>query len=440
MKTYSSLRIERAIVLGFLLVILTGAFFIWLFGLIYSLPLSPLDALFTATSATCVTGLTVTDTAGMPVQSQVIVMLLIQLGGLGVMTVTTAMLMLLRQRVGVHEGLYLAGSLNVDSPSGAASLVLRVWGIALIVELLGACLLFFEFRHSMSFGMAVWYSIFHSISAFCNAGFALYSDNLSSYSQTILLPSVIMGLIVLGGMGYHVLYELCTAPISKRKMSPHAVLVLRMTGILIAAGGVLIFAAERQASLAELDGYGWKLWNSFFLSVSSRTAGFNTIPVEQVSSPGALIVIALMLIGASPGSTGGGLKTTTFALMCLSTIRHITGARQTLFCQRAITSKSVLMALTLAMLYVFVFISGGAALYISENLGLKEAFFEAASALGTVGLSLGVSPNLSSAGKWIVVLMMFLGRVGVLTFVFSLRGHQVEFDNVIYPEADIPIG
>ena len=441
MRTYSSLKIERAIVVGFLSVISAGALFIWSFGRIYARPIPLLDAFFTATSATCVTGLIVTDTALLPVPSQVTVSVLIQLGGLGVMTVTTGLLLFVKGRVGLHEGLYLAGSLNVSTPSGARSLVLRVWGIAFLVESCGAVLLFFGFRQRMPFWDAVWHAAFHSVSAFCNAGFSLHTDNLLSYSQTLAVPAAIMALIVIGGLGFLVFDELCFALLSRRKkLSPHAALVLWMTLSLILAGALLLFLAERRASLAELEGWGWKLWNSLFTSVSSRTAGFNTAPMERTSALGVFWLTLLMLIGASPGSTGGGLKTTTFGLMCLSTFHHLQRTPRALFRRRSIAPHSVLMALTLAMTYLFAFLSGGVALYSLSPVSLQAALFEVASALGTVGLSLGITPQLPPAGKGLLILMMFLGRVGILTFVFGFTGHRVAPDNVAYPQADIPIG
>ncbi|MDO4785490.1 MAG: potassium transporter TrkG, partial [Fretibacterium sp.] len=236
-RTYSSLLVERTIVLGFLSLIAAGALFLWGFGLLYGVPVSLLDSFFTATSATCVTGLAVTDTALMPFPSQVTILILIQFGGLGIMTVTTALLLFLRRRIGVREGLYLAGGLNVDSPSGARTLVLRVWGIALLIELAGAILLFIGFRETLPPLRAVWFAVFHSVSAFCNAGFSLFDGNLNAYAQGILVPGTVMLLIVLGGLGFLVLYELWRLPRSREvRLSPHAALVLQVTTGLVLFG------------------------------------------------------------------------------------------------------------------------------------------------------------------------------------------------------------
>lgn len=440
MKTYSSLRIERTILIGFLSVITAGALFIWAFGIAYARPISFLDAFFSATSATCVTGLTVTDPALMPFPSQVALLVLIQLGGLGVMTVTTALLLFMRQRIGIHEGLYLASGLNMESPSGAKSLVTRVWTIALLVELIGCALLYLGFRENFPPSTALWYAIFHSISAFCNAGFSVFSDNLSSYSQTILIPGVIMALITLGGLGFLVIHELWSSAASHRRLSPHTVLVLRFSAILIVAGTLFFFMADSRENLAGLSNRGWKLWNALFMSISSRTAGFSTTPMGTMSGFGAFVVIVLMLIGASPGSTGGGMKTTTFGLLWLSTFANVKGEDDVIFRNRLVPQSNVLLALTVATIYISTVLLGAALLRMIEPHSFKALLFEASSAMGTVGLSLDLTPRLSSESKIILILLMFWGRVGILTFVYGFTGRRRKPGHVAYSETGIPVG
>ena len=257
MKTYSSLRVERTILLGFLSVITAGALFIWAFGIAGGRPISLIDSFFTATSATCVTGLTVTDTALLPFPSQIVILVLIQLGGLGIMTVTTVLLLFLRQRISIHEGLYLASGLNIDSPSGAKNLVLRVWSIAFLVEALGCAVLFFGFRENYAPLPALWYALFHSVSAFCNAGFSVFSENLARYACTLLIPGTVMLLITLGGFGFLVLHEFWSSAGNNRPLSPHTVLVLRVSGLLVAAGTILLLMADAQGSLAGLPTAGF---------------------------------------------------------------------------------------------------------------------------------------------------------------------------------------
>ena len=440
MRTYSSLRIERAILVGFLSVITAGALFLWAFGRFYEQHITFLDAFFTSTSATCVTGLIVTDTALLPFPSQVTLMVLIQLGGLGVMTVTTALLLFMRRRIGIHEGLYLASGLNVDLPSGARSLVLRVWTIAFLIELAGAFFLYLGFREHFTPNEALWQALFHSVSAFCNAGFSTFSDGLVAYSQTLLVPAVIMVLIVAGGLGFLVIYELWLSVRSAKHISPHTVLVLRMSAILIVAGALFFGVSDHQNSLLLLRSWGWKAWNALFMSISSRTAGFNTVPMANLSGFGAFALICLMLIGASPGSTGGGMKTTTFGLLWLSTFSNLKGGESVIFRKRLIPQSNVLLALTVGMTYISTVLIGTLFLAVLEPYGLKELLFESASAMGTVGLSLDLTPHLSSPSKIVLILLMFWGRVGILTFVYGFTGRKRNPGRVTYPETGIPIG
>lgn len=439
-RTYSSLHIERTIVLGFLSLIAAGAFLLWGLGIFYEVPISLIDSFFTATSAACVTGLVVTDTAQMPFLSQVTLLLLIQFGGLGVMTVTTAFLLFMRRNIGVREGLYLAGGLNADSPSGARALLLRVLGIAFLIELAGAALLFIRFRETLPFLQAVWFALFHSISAFCNAGFSLYSANLVAHAQDILTLGTVMMLIILGGLGFLVLYELWRLPRREGHLSPHSALVLQVTAGLILFGTLLFFLAERSRSLTEVGSLGWQIWNALFMSVSSRTAGFNTMSMGTMSGIGIFVLVFLMSVGASPGSTGGGLKTTTLGLMLLSTLRHLRRKQQVVYRGRLIASDNVLLALTLAVLYSLVLLTGAWLLGELEPFPFRSLLFEAASALGTVGLSLGITSGLSSPGKAVLIVLMFLGRVGILTFVIGFSGTKMESDNVSYVETSISIG
>lgn len=440
MKTYSSLKIERTILLGFLSVITAGAFFIWVFGMLWGDPISFLDAFFTSTSATCVTGLIVTDTALLPFPSQLTLLVLMQLGGLGVMTVTTAIFVFMRKRIGIHEGLYVAGGLNHDTPSGARLLVLRVWKIALLIEVIGGLLLYRGFADRFSTGDALWYAVFHSVSAFCNAGFSTFSDGLLSFSNGFIVPGTTMFLIVCGGMGFLVLHELWCFIRSPKRLSPHTVLVLRMTLLLSLGGAILYLISEKDASLGALSSWGLKLWNALFMSITSRTAGFNTVPMGTMSGFGAFLIICLMIIGASPGSTGGGIKTTTFGLLWLSTFNIMKGEERIIFRKRTISQDSALFALTVSMLYLSAIFLGTIFLRLLEPHSFRELLFEATSAMGTVGLSLDLTGKLGNPSKVVLIMLMFLGRVGVLTFVYGFAGRKRGAGNVEYPEAGIPVG
>lgn len=441
MRTYSSLRVERAILIGFLSIITAGALFIWAFGLAYGRPIGFLDAFFTATSATCVTGLVVTDTAMLPLPSQVTLLVLIQLGGLGVMTVTTALLVFLKRRIGIHEELYLASGLNVDLPSGARGLVVRVWSIAFLVELAGAVLLFGGFKRHFNWEEAAWYAVFHSISAFCNAGFSVFSDNLAPYAETLLVPGTIMLLITLGGLGFLVLHELWNFVTRKNaRLSPHTALVGGVSVMLTAAGTVLYLIAEQNVSLGGEPSWIWKTWNALIMSVSSRTAGFNSVPMRDMSGFGAFVMICLMMIGASPGSTGGGMKTSTFGLLWLSTFSHLRGEENVVFRNRLIPMSNVLLALSVTTVYIATVFMGAGLLRLMEPHGFKQLLFESASAMGTVGLSLDLTPRLCAPSKIVLILLMFWGRVGILTFVYGFTGRGKKPGHVTYAETGIPVG
>lgn len=249
-----------------------------------------------------------------------------------------------------------------------------------------------------------------------------------------------MMLVVLGGLGFLVLYELWRLPRGEGRLSPHAALVLQMTTGLILLGTLLLFTAESDYSLIGAGNWGWRLWNSLFLSVSSRTAGFNTLPMTGMSGVGILVLVFLMIVGASPGSTGGGLKTTTFGLMLLSTLRHLGRRNGVVYRRHSIPSDSVQEALTLTILYGLILLVGALLLGRTETFPFRSVLFEAASAIGTVGLSLGVTPGFSEAGKAILIVMMFLGRVGILTFAIGFSGRRPEADNVSYAETHISIG
>ncbi|GAB1400260.1 TrkH family potassium uptake protein [Aminivibrio sp.] len=439
MKTYSSLKIEKTIILGFLLLIAAGTLLLWAFNSRSPVPLNFLDALFTSTSAVCVTGLIVVDTGkDLTLASQWVVMLLIQLGGLGVMTAATTTMVLLGHRIKIRERILFTGGLGIDTPSGAVKLIFRILFITLIIEAAAVIPLVFVLSRSMGASEALFHGIFHSVSAFCNAGFSTLPGGLEGFANQYILPGTVMILIVTGGLGFLVIGELWLHLTERTRLSPHAVLVLQVSSILILAGTVLFFLSDRTAGLSPLS-LPLKVWNALFQSVTARTAGFNTIPLRAVSSLGIFLLSLLMIIGASPGSTGGGIKTTTAGVLFFSSLSEIQG-RRAVYRNRTIADENIRRALAISFLYLLTVLTGVILLSLFEELPFRTLLFEAISAMGTVGLSLGITPSLSPPGKIVIILLMFWGRVGILTFIFGMVSRDRTISKISYAETNIPVG
>jgi len=397
-----------------------------------------IDAIFTATSATCVTGLIVQDTpAYFSTFGQMVILVLIQLGGLGIMTYSAFLALVFgrftlgRRRV-VQE--------MMDEERNVLSMIYYIFKMTFLIETIGALILFlrwiFYFKNPTQ---TVYLSIFHSISAFCNAGFSLFSNSLEGFVNDPVVNLVIMSLIIFGGLGFIVVYEIVNRIKNKRKMfTTHTRLVLMTSTILIIAGFLIIFFFEFDGTLLHYPLSG-KLWASLFQAVTPRTAGFNTIAVSSLSTVTLTIIIIFMFIGASPGSTGGGIKTSTFAILLLSLRSILKGKEDIEVYNRTISSSIVYKAVALAVgstiVLSFLFIL----LLVLENKPFFPLLFEAVSAFGTVGLSMGITPDLTTPGKILIIMLMYAGRIGPLTLGFALmRG--ITRGRVRYPEAKVMIG
>lgn len=425
--------------IGFLALICTGTLSILLLNA-GSRPLRFVDALFTATSAVCVTGLTVVDTGkDLAPASQAALLLLIQLGGLGVMTATTALALLMRQRIGLRQRMFFAGGVGLDSPSGVVRLLIRILVLTFAIEGAGAIPLYWGFiRAGLSPGQSLYNAVFHSVSAFCNAGFSLFSENLEGFSESIIVPGTVMVLVVLGGLGFIVLSELKEMFRGSARISVHSRLVLSTTAGLVLFGTVGLLLCEWNQSLGAMSS-GWKAWNGLFSSITPRTAGFDTVAPATFSSAGLFIVILLMIVGASPGSTGGGFKTTTMAVLLVSTWNAIKGRHEVHLWGRRISFRTIQAAITVIVLYLGTLGLGLMALVLLEPFPFRSLIFEAASAMGTVGLSLGVTSRLGDGGKMVLILLMFWGRVGIVTFLYGLMKQEAR-GKISYPDAEIPVG
>ena len=421
---------SRLVLASFAAFILLGAALLYLPAMQAPEGVGFLDCLFTSTSAVCVTGLITVDTAtAWSPWGQGLILVLLQAGGLGIMTFSVALLYLARKRPGPRAHLALKGALG-PVPGGEMSRLVRdVFLYTFVLEGIGAGVLFLRFLKDFPAPQALAQAVFHSISAFCNAGFSLFGDSLVGYATDPTVNLTVMGLIVLGGLGFVVLRELASRlPWRKaapaRRMSLQARLVLATTGVLIVGGAAALLAAE---ALAKGPAWQQGIWTLAFQTITPRTAGFNTIPMNSLSNASLVIIMLLMFIGASPGSTGGGIKTTTIAVLFSLGLNRLKGRPGAQAWGRAVPERQVEMALLLALGTALVLITAVvllAAVGLADGGHVRRDFlhlaFEAVSALGTVGLSLGVTPELTPAGKVIIIVLMFVGRLGPLAFVYSL--------------------
>ena len=418
-RTSSSFQV---ILGGFVLLILLGA-------LILTLPICSrdrtftpfMDTLFTSVSASCVTGLIVHDTAThWSLFGQMIILVLIQIGGLGVITVALTFFRLSGRRISLSQRNMMQQSISAPQVGGIVRRTGFIIRGSLCVELCGAVLLSPVFIRDFGFFKGLWYSLFHSVSAFCNAGFDLMGvrekfSSLTTYGTDHWVNLVIMALIVVGGLGFLVWEDLRANGLRFRRWRLMTKLVLVTSGVLILVPAVLNFLLEYR----DLP-FGPRVLASLFQSVTTRTAGFNTTDLTQMSEPGILQMIFLMLVGGSPGSTAGGMKTTTVAVLFLAGMT-VFRRRDDVECFRRRIGQDVIRnAGTILFLYLALFCLGSAVLCRVEGLPLLTCMFEVGSAVGTVGLSLGITPSLHSASRIILMILMYLGRVGALTLVYAL--------------------
>ncbi|MFC2171170.1 TrkH family potassium uptake protein [Acidobacteriota bacterium] len=453
LKAYLQRRPSVQLVLAFAALIALGALLLSLPGMQEPAGQHGLiTALFTATSAVCVTGLTVVDTGTeFSPAGQVVVLVLIQLGGLGILTVSTwTILTLGKRRLG------LAGRMVLEETHGSLAdidpgrLLKQIILFTFVTEAVGTLLLFFRFLFDYPAPRALWLALFHAVSAFCNAGFCLFPDSLTSYQQDLYVNVVIMALIIAGGLGFIVVSDLiqrARTPKGQITLSLHTRTVLWMTAVLLVSGFCLFFlfeGADAEGGLSLED----RILPSAFLSVTSRTAGFNSIDTGSLGNASLLVLILFMIIGASPGSTGGGVKTTTIAIvlaMLRSNLRNRT--RTEIFC-RTIPRDLVAKALTILIAFigtvavVSLLIELAEFGHFSQDMvrdRFLEHLFEVVSALGTVGLSTGITAQLTSVSKSLLMVCMFVGRLGPLLIADSLIGMRKELD-YRYPEERTMVG
>lgn len=414
----------RLIAVSFALVILVGTFLL-------CLPVSsaagvwtdPIDALFTATSATCVTGLIVYDaSAHWSLFGQIVILVLIQVGGIGFMTVITLFSFFLKRQLSLHERRLLLQSAGALHMSGVTATFRQIILGTLVIEGIGAALLSIRF-YPMFGKKGIWYAIFHSVSAFCNAGMDLLGNTGSvsfvGYRDDVLVTGTLMFLIIMGGLGFLVWNDLLHSRFRFRKMELHTKLVLSVSAVLIVGGALLLYLTERETSLAGLS-EPQKLWASLFQSVTTRTAGFVTVDQASLSDSGSLISMFLMFIGGSPGSTAGGAKTTTVAVFLLCSWQLARNRQSVVAFKRRIDDRIVRQAGAVICFYLSIVLIATALICTLEPFGLREVLFEATSAIATVGLSMGMTPLLGTVSKLVLILLMYAGRLGGLSIFLAL--------------------
>jgi len=399
-----------------------------------------INALFTATSATCVTGLIVLDTGkDFSTFGQLVILILLQCGGLGIMTMSTMFAFLVGKKISLRQRLIMQESLNQFSIGGLVRLAKYILIFTAAIEITGAIILFFCWQRIYSPLQALYLAVFHSISAFCNAGFSLFSDSLIRYKGDLAINLTFIILIILGGIGFLVLLEL----FQYRKngiLSLHARLALKISFILTLIGFIMIFFIESQniSSMGNLD-FSEKIYSSIFQSITARTAGFNTIHIGSMQNATLFLMIILMFIGASPSSTGGGVKTTTFGLLILYVWSSLKGKEEIQIFKRRISQDIIVKALTVITLSLGLVIIMTTLLSYTEGEDFIKVLFEVVSAFGTVGLSTGITSSLSIAGKIIIIITMFTGRIGPLSLALSLIQKR-EPEMIRYPEEKIMVG
>lgn len=403
-----------------------------------------LTALFTATSATCVTGLVVVDTKTYwSTFGQIVIMLLIQVGGLGIMTMSTLFALILGRRITFKERLVMQEAFNTNSLGGIVKFAKYILMVSFLFESIGAIILTLRFLPQMGLKKAVYYGLFHSISAFNNAGFDLMGNfrSLTGYVSDWVVNLVIMGLIIFGGLGFYVLLDIYEHR-HFNKFTLHSKIVITITLFLIAIGTLLIFLFEynNPKTLKPLD-FPTKILASLFQAVTPRTAGFNTLSLSDMTIASKFLTIILMFIGASPAGTGGGIKTTTFAVILYTVLSVIKGEEETVLYKRTISRNIVYKAVAISFISVFIIFSVTMVLSITETSDFLTILYETISAFGTVGLSLGLTPELTTVGRIIIIFTMYTGRVGPLTLALALAQRQKKPKPIMkYAEEKIMVG
>ena len=433
------------ILLSFMVVTILG-------GILLSLPISMkygksvklIDGFFIATSAICVTGLSSIDIGSVyNIFGQMVILVLIQLGGLGVITFTSVIIIMISKKIGYYTKKIVQEDINIDTTFKIEEYVKKVILSVIVIEFIGTVILFFEFIKKFGFLKAVYYSFFHSVSAFCNAGFSLFSDNLYGFKNSFIINMTIPLLIFLGGIGFSTILNCYNVLRKKEKrLTSTTKLSIKISVFLVILGMVAMFILEysNKSTIGNLS-FGQKLEASFFQSVTTRTAGFNTISILGLKRSTSLLFVILMFIGASPGSTGGGIKTTTIGLIILGTLATLKNKDTIEYDKRSVSWRIYSKAITVLFIsLIYTTICVFLLILFERNKNLLDLVFEVFSAFGTVGLSRNLTPSLADISKFILIVTMFVGRVGPLTIALALSKSNLKKGRYTYPQENILIG
>ena len=440
-KKRRSISSFQAIIISFFALIMVGT-------ILLMLPISSRqrcmtsfsDALFTAVSATCVTGLVVKDTATYwSVFGQSIILILIQIGGMGVITIGLAALRVTGRKIGLLQRSTMQESISAPQVGGIVQLTEYIIKMSVIIELAGAALLSPVFIKDFGVLKGIWFSLFHSISAFCNAGFDLMGgrgkfSSLTSYSTNAYLNIVIILLIITGGIGFLVWNDVKTQKLRFKRYTLQSKVVLVTSLLLIILPAIELFFFEFEGS-----GAVERVFGSLFQSVTTRTAGFNTMDLSTIGEGGSMMMVILMIIGGSPGSTAGGIKTTTFAVLFMAAVTVFSRRNDVQCFKRRISDETVRSAGAILFMYLVLFFTSGIVISRIEGLPLLTCLFETSSAIGTVGLTLGITTGLSMVSKVILMFLMFFGRVGGLTLIYAALP-SADINNSRLPLEKISVG
>ena len=433
------------ILLSFMVVTILG-------GILLSLPISMrygksvklIDGFFIATSAICVTGLSSIDIGSVyNIFGQMVILVLIQLGGLGVITFTSVIIIMISKKIGYYTKKIVQEDINIATTFKIEEYVKKVILSVIVIEFIGTVILFFEFIKKFGFLKAVYYSFFHSVSAFCNAGFSLFSDNLYGFKNSFIINMTIPLLIFLGGIGFSTILNCYNVLRKKEKrLTSTTKLSIKISIFLVIIGMVAMFILEysNKSTIGNLS-FGQKLEASFFQSVTTRTAGFNTISILGLKRSTSLLFVILMFIGASPGSTGGGIKTTTIGLIILGTLATLKNKDTIEYDKRSVSWRIYSKAITVLFIsLIYTTICVFLLILFERNKNLLDLVFEVFSAFGTVGLSRNLTPSLADISKFILIVTMFVGRVGPLTIALALSKSNLKKGRYTYPQENILIG
>lgn len=437
---------SQIILLGFLGVIASGTILLmlpWARAGAGSAPF--LDALFTATSATCVTGLITNDTATYwSVFGQTVILCLIQVGGLGVITVAIFITKLSGRKIGLMQRSTMQEAIAAPQMGGIVRMTGFILKMVVVIEALGAAALLPAMIPEFGIVRGIWYAVFHSISSFCNAGFDLMGvkepySSLTSYTGDVAVNVIVMVLIVVGGIGFLTWDDVKRNRFHLRRYRMQSKVVLTVTAVLIVLPAVFFYWKEFGMPGWEDMSVGERILASFFQSITTRTAGYNTVDLTQLTQSGQMIMILLMLIGGSPGSTAGGMKVTTLAVLIATAVAVFRRRPNAHIFGRRIPNDTAHYAATVLILYLSLFLAGGIFIGCAENMPIVPALFEAASAIATVGVTLGITPDLCAASKVVLIILMFLGRVGGMTIVYAALSTKHPYVSE-FPQEKIMVG